>query len=284
VGIFASFNTEGAEPMKLTEAFADRYFPAVEWTPQLAPGEWSKLAQRFVGSYRSVRYSHDDLTKLAALVSVIDISDAGNGALRVSSFPQSRFVQVEPLVFREERGTSTIAFREARRGGITHLFLGEVPVFAFERVPAYESQRLHASIAVVALLLFAGVAVAAPAGALMRRRLRAPAPKPQARLPWPARWVLWSASLAMLVFYAGLVWFLRDPKDIVFGLERGLRYLLLLPFLAAALAVAALLCAVWLWRRKRGDLASRIGYTLVVVALFLALWQIVVWRLFGHDG
>ena len=284
IGIFASFNTAGAEPMKLTEAFADRYFPAAEWTPQLPPAEWSKQAPRFVGSYRSVRYSHDDLTKLGALISVVDVSDAGSGALRLSSFPRLRFVQVEPLVFREEGGTSTLAFREARRGGITHLFLGDVPVFAFERVPWYESQKLHAAIAVFGLLLFAGTVISAPAGLLLRRRLRAPAPKAQSRIPWPARAALWSCSLVLLVFYLGLAANVRDPISIVFGLEPGLRYLLLLPILAAVLAVASLLCAVWIWRKKRGSASARLAYSLVVIAFFLSLWQLVVWRLFGHSG
>jgi CubicO group peptidase (beta-lactamase class C family) len=284
VGIFASFNTEGAEPAKLTEAFADRYFPAAEWAPQLAAGEWSKVAERFVGSYRSVRYSHDDLTKLGALVSVIDVSDAGNGALRLSSSPDARFVQIEPLVFREQRGTSTIAFREARRGRITHLFMGDVPVFAFERVPWYESQQLHAAIAVVGLLLSLGTVIAAPAGALLRRRLRAPATKPQSRLPLAARVVLWAASFVLVVFWLGLVYQMRDPNQVVFGLEPALRYLLLLPYLAGAFALAALLCGVWIWRKKRGSLMARLGYMLVVAALFLSLWQIFVWRLFGHAG
>ena len=38
IGIFASFNTAGAEPQKLTKAFADRYFAPAEWTPQLRGG------------------------------------------------------------------------------------------------------------------------------------------------------------------------------------------------------------------------------------------------------
>jgi hypothetical protein len=136
----------------------------------------------------------------------------------------------------------------------------------------------------VSLLVFAGVVLAAPAGALVRRRLRAPAAKPQAQVPWLARALVWTASLLLLVFYLGLVWFLRDPNEIVFGLAPGLRYLLLLPFLAAVLAVAALLCVLWIWRKKRGALASRLGYTLIVITLFFSLWQLVVWRLFGYPG
>ena len=53
--------------------------------------------------------------------------------------------------------------------------------------------------------------------------------------------------------------------------------------LILALAVLAI-AAVWIWRKKRGAVASRLGYTLIVIVFFLSLWQLVVWRLFGHAG
>ena len=160
-----------------------------------------------------MRYSHHDLTKLGALASQVAVSDAGSGALELSSQPGTRWIQVEPLVFRDEEGTSTIAFREGRRGRITHLFLGEVPVFAFERVPWYESLEVHGAIAGAAIVLFAATVVIGPAGALLRRRLRAPAPKPQARLPMAARAALWLGALVFVVFYIGLASYVSSIRS-----------------------------------------------------------------------
>jgi hypothetical protein len=74
---------------------------------------------------------------------------------------------------------------------------------------------------------------------------------------------------------------MRDPLQIVFGLEPGLRRLLLLPVAGTALAVVSLLCAVWIWRKRRGGVLARVGYSLVVVAFLLVVWQLAVWRLFG---
>ncbi|HEX2466480.1 MAG TPA: serine hydrolase, partial [Thermoanaerobaculia bacterium] len=284
IGIFASFNTVEAEPHKLTKAFADRYFAPADWTPQLAAADWADRARRFVGAYRSVRYSHHDLTKLGALASQVAVRDAGAGALELSSQPGTRWIQIEPLVFRDQEGTSTIAFREGKRGRITHLFVGEVPVFAFERVPWHESLEVHGAIAGAAIVLFAATVVIGPAGALLRRRLRAPAPKPQTRLPMAARAALWLGALVFIVLYTGLAFYLFDPLQIVFGLAPGLRRILLLPIVGTVLAAVSLLCALWIWRTRRGGAAARIAYTMVVVTFILVIWQLAVWRLFGQQG
>jgi hypothetical protein len=284
IGLFASFNTERAAPAKLAKAFADRYFPAAEWSPMLQPPDWTARARRFLGEYRSLRFSHHDLTKLGALMNQVEVTDAGAGALRLSSSPETRWVEVEPLLFRDERGTSTIGFREGRRGGVSHLFLGDLPVFAYERVPWYERRKLHVTIAIVAILLFGASIVAAPARALLRFGLRAPTPKPQARLPLAARAVLWLGSAAFLAFFVGLGYYMRDPIEIVFGLEPGLRRVLLLPIAGMVFAAASLVAAIWIWRLRRGKLWARLAYSAVVIAFFVVVWQLAVWRLLGHQG
>jgi CubicO group peptidase (beta-lactamase class C family) len=282
IGIFASFNTAGAEPQKLTKSFADRYFAPAEWTPQLPAADWGERARRFTGAYRSVRYSHHDFTKLAALVVRIAVEEAGAGALKLSTTKDKRWIQVEPLVFREEGGATTIAFREGRRGRVTHLFLSDLPVIAFERVPWYESPKVHAAVAGAAVLLFAATIVIGPAGALLRRRWRAPAPKE--RLPIATRAPLWLGALVFVFFYVGLLVYASDQTRIVFGVDPGLRRVLMLPLAGAVLAAFTLLCAVWIWRKRRGSLLARVGYSLVVIAFFLTIWQLAVWRLFGTRG
>ena len=140
IGIFASFNTADAEPQKLTKAFADRYFAPAEWTPQLAAADWTDRARRFAGAYRSVRYSHHDLTKLGALASQLD--GERRRRRRAASCPRSR----ARAGSRSSRWSSATRMEprpspSARAGAAAsrYLFVGEVPVFAFERVPWHES-------------------------------------------------------------------------------------------------------------------------------------------------
>ena len=99
-----------------------------------------------------------------------------------------------------------------------------------------------------------------------------------------ARAALWLGALVFVVFYAGLAYYVRDPLQIIFGLEPGLRRLLLLPIVGTVLAAVSLLCALWIWRKRRGGALARVAYTLVVIAFFLVIWQLAVWRLFGQQG
>ena len=289
VGIFASFNTAGAEPQKLAQAFADRYFPAgvagVAQPPSPAapmgePAGAAARAARFAGPYRSLRYSHDDFTKVGTLFSQIDVAAAGDGTLRLSTTGDVRWIEVEPLLFREESGADTIAFGQGRGGQATHLFVGDLPVFAFERVPLHEQGALHGALLGGAVFLFVATLVLGPAGRLLRWRYQVSPVKRQARLPFVARALLWLGCLVFVVFFAGLA-LNGDPQEVVFGLTPRLRQLLLLPVAGAALAASCLLCAIWIWRRRRGGAPARIAYSAVVAAFFLVLWQLVVWQFLG---
>jgi hypothetical protein len=52
----------------------------------------------------------------------------------------------------------------------------------------------------------------------------------------------------------------------------------MLPTAGAVLAIACLGCVLWIWRARRGTAPARLAYTLVVAALFVVLWQLVVWQ------
>jgi len=42
------------------------------------------------------------------------------------------------------------------------------------------------------------------------------------------------------------------------------------------------LCTIWIWGGRRGSAVARLGYTLVVVAFLVVVWQLAVWRLLGR--
>ena len=280
VGLFVSMNTAGADPSRLGHAFVDRYFPEADPPPLEEPGDWTQRAGRYVGSYRSNRFSHSDLTKLAALVGRVEVRDAGDGALLLSATGETRWIEEAPLLFREENGYRRVAFRQAEDGRITHLFLGEVPVVAFERVPPRESHRLHFFLLGSSLLLMGVALVVQPVGSFLRWRFRTPLEREQ-RIPASARVVLWLGALVFVAFALGLVAEMSNPMEVVFGITAGLRGLLVLPLIGAVLALISLTFAVWLWREQQGRFSARVGYTAVVVAFFVLLWQLAIWRLLG---
>ncbi|MEE2778009.1 MAG: serine hydrolase domain-containing protein [Acidobacteriota bacterium] len=280
LGIFVSMNTAGANPSQLTAAFVDRYFPTEDPPPVATPVDWSGRVARYVGSFRSNRFSHSDLTKLVALRGRIEVADSGDGALLFSVFGETRWVEESPLLFREEGSHRRAAFRQEEDGRITHLFLGDTPHVAFERVPPRESHRLHALLLVSSSALLVATLVLQPLGAYLRWRYHAPLER-EYRVPTSARVVLWVGSLMFVVFGVSLAVEMSDPLEIIFGVTPGLRTVLALPLVAAVLALIALTFAVWLWREQQGRFLARLSYTAVVIAFFVLLWQLAIWRLLG---
>ena len=280
LGLFVSMNTAGADPSRLAEAFVDRYFPVGDPPELPTPVDWEARVGRYLGSYRSNRFSHSDLTKVAALLGRVEVTDSGDGGLRFSMAGEKRWVEEEPLLLREEDGYRRVAFRQAEDGRMTHFFLGSVPYIAFERVPPRESHRLHAVLLLISLTLLLSTLVLQPLGVFLRWRYGAPLER-EHRVPTTARVVLWLAALVFIVFGLGLAMEMGDPLEIVFGLTPALRTVLALPLIGAFVALIALAFAVWLWREQQGKLLSRVAYTAVVVAFFVILWQLAIWRLLG---
>jgi hypothetical protein len=79
------------------------------------------------------------------------ISDPGDGTLLYAT---RRYVEVEPLYFRQVDGPFGIAFREDDRGRITHMFADNRPDVAFEKLDWYETRGFHLALALGSVLIF----------------------------------------------------------------------------------------------------------------------------------
>lgn len=277
LGLFVSFNSEegGGATGELVEAFVDRYFPEDETLPA-PPEDFAERADRFTGKFRANRFSHTSLAKLAAFGSV-SVTATDENTLRAMD---SEWIEVAPLTFAEKFGDGRLVFRENADGGITHFFLGSVPVVAFERIPLSESPMLHTVLGVAALILILGTVAAWPLGWATRRwyglRLA-----PEERLPSRARMTLWTAAALFLAFFVGLVIALSDPTIIAVKITAGLRVVLLLPILAALLTAAALFFVVRIFRTGAGRRTTRVLYTLTTLSMVVLVWQLHVWNLLG---
>ena len=282
LGIFVAFNTAGANPAKLIDAFMDRYFPVLP-PPPISPRDgWEERLSLLVGSYRSNRFSHSDLTKLPRQRRV-EVTKAGDGALSVSSSGGARWLEVEPLLFREEHGARTLAFRQEGTTRATHMFVGDLPMIAFERPPLREGMRLHRALASVSIVLFVGTLVLLPLGSFLRWRFRAPVDRDR-RIPLPARALVWTSSLIFTIFFFGMALELQDSVQLAFGVTTRMRLLLLLPTVGGLVAAGSFFSLLRLWRRQQGRLGPRFAYTLVVLSSLTFLWQLAIWQLLSFPG
>jgi len=277
LGVFVSFNSQdgGGATGEFVKAFVDEYFPEDESVPT-PPEDFAERADRFTGKFRPNRFSHTSLAKLAALGSV-PVRATEDNTLRVL---EAEWVEVEPLTFAEKYGDRRLVFRENENGEITHFFVSNLPIVAFERIPPSESPTLHAILGFPALIFVLGTLLAWPVGWAMRRwygvHLEA-----EERISTRARLTLWLAAAFYLAFAVGMVVVLSDPAAIAVRITPGMRFVLLLPFVAGALSVAALFFSFGNYRTGAGRRTSRAFYTLSALFFCGLIWQLHVWNLLG---
>jgi CubicO group peptidase (beta-lactamase class C family) len=280
VGLFVAFNT--AQGATLTDgsflrAFLDHYYPSgpadIDATQPAARGSAATAVE---GEYRFNRMSHRTFEKAAALFASVRVRASRDGSLMLSSpLGDMRLLPIGPRLYRDERGRDVVAFDTTRSKRASHAYVASVPFMALERVPWFESARLHGLLLVVAIGVFFATILAA-ATRLARRMGRRPL-----RAVQPGQG--WIVGLALA--YTGFVVFLgvlaSDGYALLAGPVVRLRIALALPLVGAVLTVPATIHAFRHWQVRAGSTAGRLRYSGVVLVSLAFLGSLHQWNLLG---
>jgi CubicO group peptidase (beta-lactamase class C family) len=282
VGLFVAYNSEGGRKAarETYELFMNRYYPP-EDMQVLTPSENSiNRLRRLTGRYFSTRRVHERLTKLGALLGTVTVTLSEDGALKTMGPKTTRWIEMKPLTFREEYGHRTLVFREDEKGRGMHMFMGDLPYMALERVSMKDSPILHIVLAITAILFFFTATVSWPFAALIRWRHNVKLNR-RARIPRMAYLLAWSASFLFIVVAAFLALGLRDPNAIVFGIPIWIKAVLMLVILSAIITAGSIIYMVIIWKSGKGSTWDRVYYTAVMLALSVTIWQLNHWNLLG---
>lgn len=276
LGVFVVYNSEGGgdltnQHLGFQRAFFDHYYPAPAVEPKQPPADFAQRANRFEGSYRLTRSSYTTLEKVTYLMGTVEISDSGDGGLLFNTpWGKWRFVEVEPLYFRQVDAPFGIVFREDNRGRITHLFTDLTPMFAFEKLGWYETPTFNIALALGCVLIFLSVIPVVSIGAIRNRRLSG------ARA---AHWIILGICVLNLLFVVGTaLW--GNPVPL-FGVSMIYKIVLGLGVLSAVLTVGALAYTALAWKNGYWSIAARAYYTLVAAAAVAFVWLLNFWNLLG---
>lgn len=286
LGVFVAYNSLSAgdltnQHLGFQRSFFDHYFPASAVESIQPPADFSKQASRFVGSYRMTRSAYTTLEKFRGFLgmNVIQVNNPGDGTLAmVSPWGEWRFVEEEPLYFRQVDAPFHIVFRENDQGQITHLFTDYTPQFAFEKLNWYETTGFNMALFLGCVLIFLSTILIAAILAFRNRRLSGE------RMPWPrgarlAGWILLGICFLNLLFVVGsFLWNAPVPS---FGVPMNFQIVLGLGVLSAALTVGALISMVQAWKNSYWSVVGRFYYTLVTVAAVAFVWFLNQWNLLG---
>ena len=284
LGIFFAVNTLDSGPLTtqhagFQRAFFDHYFPAPAAEHIEPPADFAGRADRYVGLYRRTSYPPSTPDKVADLFGAFTyaVSAPGDGTLIVSleGF-ELRFVEVEPLYFRQIDGSSSLVFFEDDRGRITRFYTDFAPQYSAKRAPWYELRSFNMPLVIISVLLFISMLITAPVQAVINRR-RGAHLRPAART---ARWILVAISLLNLVFLCGMLFGYHPPTEL-HGVAPSINLLLTTTVMSALLTAAALVYIVLAWKNRYWGIALRVYYTLVTAAALAFVWFLNQWNLLG---
>jgi hypothetical protein len=209
---------------------------------------------------------------------VVEISAPGDGTLL---FDDSRFVEVEPLYFRQIDGPFGIAFREDDRGRIIHMFFDGMPHLAFKKLDWYETRGFNMSLVLGSVLLFLST-IPVAAIRFVRDRRRGNERTSGSRGARLAGWIIPAIGVLNLLFLAGFALGMAEMmQNVLLDPPMLIKIALGLALLAAVLTVPALVYTVLAWKDGYWGAAFRLYYTLVTVTAVAFVWFLNYWNLLG---
>jgi CubicO group peptidase (beta-lactamase class C family) len=287
LGVFVTYNSAGASDLTsqhlgFQRAFFDHYYPASAVEPIQPPADFTERADRFVGNYRQTQGSHTTMEKIAGLFGAVEIRDSGDGALLLTTpYGEWRFVEVQPLFFRQADGPFRLVFREDDRGRINHMSTDLMPQFAFDRLNWYETPRFNIELALGCILIFLTMIPVATIRFIRNRRLsddRKSAPR-GVRV---AYWIILGMSLLNLLFLVGFALGLPAiEQNILLDPPLVVKIALGMGVVAAVLTVGALVYTALAWKNRYWGITFRAYYTLVTIAATAFVWFLNYWNLLG---
>jgi len=284
LGIFVIYNSLGARDGGLTtqhvggfqRAFFDHYYPASAFASIQHPADFADRAERFVGFYREASSHSTTPEKVINLFGAFEVRNPGDGTLLIpiGDGLEMRFVEVEPLYFRQVDGPFSMFFREDDQGRITYMFTDFVPQYGFVKLDWYETSAFNmVSIQICFLLLLSML----PVGLI-----RAIQNRPASRSARAADSIIFGISLLNLLFVVGIVlWFRPMHPSELHSIPRIVEIVMGLGVLAAVLTVGSLFYTVLAWKDRYWGVSYRVYYTLVTIAAVDFVWFLHYWNWLG---
>lgn len=287
LGLFVTYNSAGAGGLTtqhtgFQRAFFDHYYPAPGVEPIQPPADFAERAGRFVGVYRVASSPHTTLIKIVELFGGyrVEISEPGDGTLVLGvEGLDPRFVEMEPLYFRQVDGPFAMVFREDDRGRITQMYTDFMPQYAAVKLAWYETRGFNLALALGCVLVFLSLMPVAALRFLRNRRLNRD-PKSESRNARVARWIIVAICVLNLLFVVGTALWGNPPTELG-SISLIAKIVLGLGVLSAVLTASALVYTVLAWKNSYWGSAGRAYYTSVTVAAVAFVWFLNYWNLLG---
>lgn len=283
LGYFYVQNIRGDEMAEeFNEAFIDEFFPTADNEPerQAYPSD----PERYEGIYRPAQTAEHTLVKAEALAMgdlKIIADESGDLTVKIlgeseiyGGFPQeSKWVEIEPLLFRRVDTEKYMAFQENEEGEIVTLASGSGYHGAFVKIPWYESNRIQLYL----LIAYIAVFLAAIIVNIMK-------------FSKGDRTPVQSSGLISLLFIIGIIGVLYTLflsrvagfPAFAFGVSLPAQIMLTLLLTVSVLSIAFLIVMIGSWLTGKMETFDKIFYSIVMISFIGAAYWLYDWNLLGY--
>ena len=230
------------------------------------------------GDYRTTRYAYNHLDRIAHFTGLNYARVRANPdrtlSVSINGVDYGIYREKGPFVYSSEAG-DILTFHQNASGKITHMQNLIDASVAYERIPWFESPAFTVALFAVSLVLLVSTLLAAFFRLFRQRK----GEKAASNLPWLAR--IWVTILSTMFIFTLAVAYYYDRSDLEFAFPTYMLIVLVIILVASILVIGPVIFTVLAWARRYWNLAGRIHYTLVTVALLGMVWLVYYWRLLG---
>ncbi len=285
LGLFITFNSEGGAGTYIDALvqFTNRFFPDTRPLADTIELEEGYL-QRFAGQYKVNRHPRSDITKLISIMNTAEVS-VRDDKLRLDlpgiyGQDVTHWVPIDSTRFRAENNNQIIVFDQNDSGRVEHLYLGILPIIAFEKLGGFWSPSLHLGIFLLTVFISLYMLLYWPWLYIVRRNYDHKE-KDHPRLPFLTKLTGFATSLCMILFYLLMSIGLSVGQEIVFEIPPIIGVSLIFPFLVIFFLLGMIQQSWQLWNWKLGGFFSRLFYYASILIFVAAIWQLWFWNMLG---
>lgn len=283
LGMFVTFSGEagGMAPTRTAEAFLDRFFPDTMALKETIVLDEDYL-NKFTGTYKMNRHSHNDIFKLLALFMTTSVT-LENGKLKITNEMQDPIycLPIDSLTFRDENSNDLVAFKRDGEN-ISHLFVGNYAIFAFERVTGFYKSIPNLLIFLMTMFSMVFILVIWPLIYLIRRQYK-PLQDTKRSLPLKSKLLALAPACFYLLFFLLIMPAMAAGQELVMNIPASMKIAMFFPLAAIPFILLMLWQLLSLWKNPGIKVRSRLFYTFACVSFALFTWQLYFWNLLGWN-
>lgn len=284
LGVYVGSNSAGGRAflgesyMVFLRDFVQRIFPRAMPTMMTAP-DFGQRGKRFGGTYHlTTGQSHDSPERVFSLLMSMGINADPDGMTLLAPWGKERYVEIEPMVFREVDRDTRLVFRQD--GSVIKANYSVAPLTELVKNRWFEAPSFNLSLLAGCIVTFLSYLVTTAIGILRRHGKAAQAKS--AVCDHVAHWAGISVCFVGLVLVFAIAVSLANTEGIFLAHLPGWAWVRVGSVVFAGMAGIATLSSVVSWTQPCQGLARRIHRTLVSIAGLGMVWFMSFWNLLGR--